>query len=196
MTKPALVTLLAAAAALVGCMDQNTYYDGYADEGMELIESEDWVDYGNLDLVDGELRGDIGDVRGLDQEADLRNGYGDEGYASVEVHANNRDGAAMNLLEVWGGLDQLEPGTQQTYRPEDTDYDSDRLSVQVIGCSGPDVYDWSYDEPADEVEVVVTEDEPGVRRVEYTARTWRTDQFTGLPTSQADVVTGVVEYRP
>jgi hypothetical protein len=192
-TTPLLLLFVVAA---VGCSQQTPYYENYSDADLEFVESEEWVDYGNLDLLGGHVQGDIGNVRGLDQEARLRNGYGDETYASIEMHAENGDGAAMNLLEVWGGVDQLQPGTRTTYRPEDVTYEGDEPSVQVIGCAGPSAYDWSYDQPADEVEVVVSEgDEPDVLRLDYTARTFRTEPFSGLPTSQADVVTGSVDIR-
>ena len=192
-TTPLLVLALAAS---VGCTQQSPYYDNYGDDDLEFVETDEWVDYGNLDLVQGYVQGDIGDVRGLDQEARLRNGYGEDTYASMEVHAENTDGAAMHLLEIWGGLDRLEPGTRTTFRPEDTDYEGDELGVQVIGCAGPSPYDWRYDQPADEVEVVVSEgDEPGVMRLDYTSRTFRTEPFTGLPTNEADVVTGSIDIR-
>jgi hypothetical protein len=196
MKKLAAPLLLLTVAALVGCSQQTPYYESYGDDDLEYLDVEEWADYGNLDLVDGHVRGDIGDVHGLDQSAQLRNGYDDTTYASMEVHAENEDGAAMQLLEVWGGLDRLEPGTRQIYRPEEASYDEDELTVQVIGCSGPNTYDWQYDQPADEVEVVVSEgDEPGVMRLDYTARTFRNDAFTGLPSAQADVVTASVSVR-
>ena len=84
MKKLATPALLALSVALTGCLSESVYYDT-GEEQLEFMEDEDWVDYGNLDLIDGELRGDIGDVRGIDQSARLRNGYGDSTYASVEA---------------------------------------------------------------------------------------------------------------
>lgn len=196
MNKLTPLLALLATVVTVGCTQQSPYYESYGDRDLEMLESSELADYGNLDLRGGQIAGDIGTVRGLDEEARLRNGYGDETYASLEVHADNEDGAAMNLVEVWGGLDRLEPGTRQTFRPEDTDYEGDELSVQVIGCAGPSAYDWQYDAPADEVEVEVSEgSEPGVLRLDYTARTFRNARFTGLPTQEADVVTASVNVR-
>lgn len=187
-----LSSLVAAFGALTGCMTQNEYYDQYDSERVEFVERSGVVDAyeGNLDLLAGHMRGDVGNVRDIDSNASLLTGYGDTEYASVELHADTRSGVAMNLLDIYGGLDALEPGLVQTFRSSD-DIDYGALNVQVLNCAGQARYSWDYDQPADEVQVRVSEaDEPGALRVNYTARTFDVDPFTGLQTGGVSEVAG------
>lgn len=181
----------ALAIATTGCMTQNEYYDQYDPDAVELISDDDMMQYqGNLALTEGHMRGDVGTVRGIDGPSSLLTGYGDGEYASIEVHAEGREGAAMNLLEIYGGLDALEPGFSRTFAASD-EMRYDTLGVQLLNCSGESRYAWDYDEPADEVHLEVSEtDIPETLRVDYTATTHELDPFTGMPTGRVSLVEG------
>lgn len=187
-------SFLSAAALMVttGCMTQNEYTDRYEPGSVELQDpmARDMAYEGNLEVLSGHMRGDVGDVQDIDSEASLLTGYGDMEYANVEVHAETADGAAMNLVEIYGGLDALEPGMRRTFTSSDQ-LDYDELGVQVLNCAGGSRYAWDYDQHADEVVMEVSEgDAPGVLRVDYTARTFDVDPFTTLPTGSSTSVTG------
>ncbi len=190
-----LSSLVVGLSALTGCMAQNEYYDQYDTERVEFVQVGGVNDVyeGNLDLSAAHMRGDVGSVRDIDSSASLLTGYGDTEYASVEIHADSRDGVAMNLLDIYGGLDALEPGLVRTFRSTD-DIEYGALSVQVLNCAGQERYAWDYDQPADEVQVRVSEaDEPGALRVDYTARTFDTDPFTGIQTGGVSEVEGTFD---
>ena len=194
MKKLATLATLISAVAIVGCTAETPYTEPSNLEGFESVAGDNFYDYGNMLLRQGEMRGDVGSVRGIDSDASMLTGYDDGEWASVEVHADTTRGSAMNLLEVQGGMDELEPGFEGTFSSDDY---NETLNVQVINCSGDSRYDWDYDAPADEVDVVVTEGSaPGDVLVDYEARTFRVDPFTGLQTGEAEMVTGSFEFTP
>lgn len=190
MKKLGILSIGALLATSVGCMTQNEYVDAYDRDSVQMLDRESFAYEGNLELLGGHLRGDIGEVRDLDAEASYLTGYGDQDYVNVEVHADGQRGVAMTLVEIWGGLDQLQPGTTATFRSGEQEYNPSALSVQVIECAGPERYQWNHDAVSDEVVMEVSELEPGVARVDYTARTFEVDPFTGLQTNRTTEVTG------
>lgn len=192
----AKLSSLVGAVALVqaGCMSQNEYAEQYDDSFEYLAPADEYAYQGNLEVLAGHMRGDVGG-RNVDSDASLLTGYGDADYASVEVHAEGRDGAAMNLVDIFGGIDALSPGLQRTFSARD-EVNYDALSVSVLNCAGDSRYAWDYDQPADEVEVAVSEgSEPGVLRVSYTARTFEQDPFTSLPTGRTSDVSGHFDVK-
>ena len=152
MMKKSLVKLLPAASALalvVGCAAERDV--AYEIEGMQELEPSDPAFQGtpgydatpaNLDLSDAELRGRMGEV-GVDDSAWV-DGYADGTYASVYSNVDEaRNGAVMTIFDIEGGLfhDELAPGTQQTFRPEEI-YDAPEGAAFVTVATVALVY-WS-----------------------------------------------------
>jgi hypothetical protein len=195
MKKLGMLGVGALLAASVGCMVENEYLDGYDRGSVQLLDRDSFMYAGNLELNSGHMRGDVGTVRGIDANASYLTGYGDSDYATIEVHADGQRGVAMNLLEVYGGLDRLQPGTEATFRPDEGYYGGNQqLSVQLVNCAGPARYEWDSDDVAAQVTVRVTEPAPGVGRVEYTALTFDTDPYTGLQSNRASEVSGRFDF--
>lgn len=178
------VLLAALCAPLAACAVETPYVDAYDDPVLGQAELDPAAfDYfaGNLEVTDGALHGDIGPVRNIDTPASRLSGYQDEWYASVEVRGRSSGAAAMNIVNIHGGLDALEPGMRRTFRA--SDYTTDGLFVDVMNCSGEVEDAWDYDVAADEVTVEVSEGStPDTLRVDYTTRTDERDPFLGLPT--------------
>lgn len=182
MMKKTLVKLIPAASALalvVGCAAERDV--AYEVEGMEELEASDPAYQGtpgydatpaNLDLGSAELRGRLGDV-GVDDEAWV-DGYADGSYASVYSNVDEaRNGAVMTIFDIEGGLfhDELAPGTQKTFQPQDVyDAPDGAAFVTVVGCSGPTAGAWEFDQTAESVSVNVAEGDAGGRVFNYTAR--------------------------
>jgi hypothetical protein len=201
MKKKSLVKLLPAASALalvVGCAAERDV--AYEIEGMEATLPADPAFEGtpgydatpaNLDLTDAELRGRMGDV-GVDDAAWV-DGYADGTYASVYSNVDEaRNGAAMTIFDIEGGLfhDELAPGTDRTFRPNDIyDVPEGAAFVTVVGCSGPTAGAWEFDQTAESVTVTVDEGQDGARVFNYTARF--DDGY-----AEASVVTGAFTAAP
>ena len=135
----------------------------------ELI-SVSWDDsesFGDVPVSGGYMRGAIGSVERIDTPSGLT-GWSLGGGVEVEAIATPGGDAAMTLITLTGDLSQLQPGRAFRFKgapAEDNDttedegsIDSgDELRVDVVACSGEDVYEWDYDEPADDVIVTCTE---------------------------------------
>ena len=124
-----------------------------------------------IDVNAGVLSGDYGDLVVASESGAEISGFSDGFWTEVNLVVETPKGVAMAIFEVWGDLDGLESGTTRTYnRFEGGSLNS--TYVSVIGCAGPELYDWTYDSPAVEVEVNVSDDpQQGERRVyEFTAR--------------------------
>ena len=161
-----------AALLLSGCVVDRSYDESLANsDGVERFSDQGYGVFGDVALRDGRLVGDIGPVRNLDNDATL-SGWDDGNYTTLEVVAQNQDGAAMNLIDIYGGIDHplLRPGTTHTFSGVDI-AEEGALQLYVLGCAGDAPYQWTYDTPADEVEVTVSETEDGLRRFDFTTRT-------------------------
>lgn len=91
-------------------------------------------------------------------------------YGEVEVLSETQRGAAMHLLYFEGGLhhEALVPGASLVFEEFSTSDEIDDLHIGVIGCEGANAYDWTYDQPAREVRVDVSEGEmPSEVRFDY-----------------------------
>lgn len=165
---------LASLALFAGCMVAERPYDMEMDGDRYGLPTS-FSNYANDGVrpVRGRLAGDIGPaMRGMDEQASL-NGYHDHGYTNLEVVITNESGAAMALLDFYGGVDhaELEPGAELTFVSGDpARSDPDQLHIAGIACSGEgQAYDWTYDEPFEQVDVRVEEtDNPDVMRLDFT----------------------------
>ncbi len=77
----------------------------------------------------------------------------------------------MIIFNVSGGLNHraLVPGAAFTFNNGISD-DVQALSIDAIGCAGPEDGMWEFDVPADEVDVTIEEgEEPGTQVLNYFA---------------------------
>ncbi len=158
--------------SLFGVSDSGyaTTYDDPSDDGAAWGGAGFWgggmYSGDPIDVTDPELAGDIGGIDFPTPTAATASGWEDGDYTSVEVMVEGNRGASMAIVEVRGGLDSLEPGTHR-FSP---DNGSGPTHVGVVGCSGRAAYNWDYDQMAESVEVVVTEDpETGARTYDFEA---------------------------
>ena len=167
MMKAAFIGLTAAVMA-TGCMTQERELDGYG-EDMEYFDEGDFYE-GNVDATSGWIAGDVGDMRGLDESAEV-GGYDEGDYTTLEVLTTNGDGSAMHRLDFYGGLEHpaLRPGNTLVFQGGNYPESNSQIHVEAMACSGAEAYAWDYDDSADRVEMEVFETEdPEVVEVTYT----------------------------
>ena len=169
-----------AALSMGGCYFDFDSFDGY-DEPPPPSARAGFDGYGGveqaLEVRNGAIAGSMGDVEGFSGGVFLEEGWGYEGYSSVQLQAQDRSAgwATMAQLEVDGGLSGLEEG--RVYQFEGyANYDESgiiggaRAHVRVLGCSGPAAGTWEFDTYADDVQVRLTPgSEAGFQRVDYRA---------------------------
>lgn len=197
-TRTGLLTALALTS--VGCVVDREYAEPLDRGDYAFYEGLDFGEFGaNLDLLGGRLRGDIGHLENLEADATELSGYDDGSYSDVQVIAQTERGAAMSWVEIQGGMahPDFRPGFERTYTMNDDAYgDPSGLHVAVIHCAGDQPYEWSYDQPADEVDVRVEEGPtPDTLRVSFTTRTFVVDPFTGFRASTPSESTGEFTLR-
>lgn len=153
-------------------------YEEAAPESVSLIEMQtenpEAFFQGNLDLSDGSLHGQIGDVF-VDHETDLMDGYHEDDLTLVMMQTGPNDASyAMTVLEFVGGLDHpsFAIGENSRFNLYDQyELESGDAFVQVLGCSGDNPNDWEYDNSAQDVSITVSEGSNEDQVViQYTAR--------------------------
>lgn len=165
-----------------GSEEAKTYDERVYDEAPEpetsLAEGQttapDALFQGNLDLSNGSLHGQIGDVF-VDHDVNFLDGYHEDELSIVMMQTGPHDSSfAMTLIEFVGGLDHptFTPGERVQFDLQDLqDVESDEAFVQVIGCSGDDPNDWAFDDSAQQVTISVTEgSQENEVVIQYTAR--------------------------
>lgn len=139
--------------AAVGCTIPFEAGGGRGDSGAWVPPNE----YSPADLANGRMTGKLGHVRGFDDS--LRNLVVDTGYGStnVEAHILGEYGWAMIAVSFTGdvGVGDLEVGATLT------PWNQSQFSTDVIGCSGPDYEDFSYDSPPEDYQIAVAQDDAG-----------------------------------
>ncbi len=161
-----LCTLL---LAMVGCAEDTEGIDLWSLGGESSPEY--WAEGGefwsanDLDVRQGALVGSIGHIEGIDDNASILSGWSDGYWTYMEVTVTTSEGAAMAVLQTPGDLTSLRAG--QTYTGSAGDWEG--TSVSLLGCAGPEPGYWTYDEPAQEVEVHVMRSDGGVVALEFEA---------------------------
>jgi len=176
--------LISAAATLSGCTFD--FDRGYWEEDVRYAEPVGYDASGTLEVEAVDLRGDLGTVRGFSGGIWLDEGDGWDGYSQVQIQSQSAGAWAVFVqVEVDAGFAALEPG--QRYRFEgwgDGGY-AGAPHVRVMGCSGPRPDDWSYDQYADSVDVVVQDStRPGWIQVEVVAHFESWDEVGSGTTTQ------------
>ena len=190
MNKIAIGFTILAAALMVGCIDS---YDYGANDSSRFQPDQQMNGGfgGNIDLTDGRMAGEIGQVA-VDTTRPELNGYDDGDFAYVEVLGAGENGVAMNIVELNGGLDHpaLQDGFTQRFSYDDYFAgDESELRVMSLGCSGDEAFAWDYDQPASETEIAVLEVEDGLQ-IDYVASTERIDPMTGVSTGEMQTSEG------
>lgn len=143
---------------------------------------------GTVMVDQGTVRGDLGSVEGFSGDAWLQQAYGSPGYTSVELQTQGSGWATMALLSFEGGIDHgaLTPGAHLEFDLQSygLTYDgTSSLFVTVVGCSGDQPNDWSFDQTATSVTIDVSAGStPDRVRIDFTARfdyAGRTQVITG-----------------
>lgn len=154
---------------LVGCSTErqlNSY-----NENVEYFDESEFASYGNLTTSSARMRGDIGTMRNIDNEADIQ-GYDDGDYTTLEIVTSDNRGAAMHWVEVYGGLNHpaLQPGNNLSFQGGNIPSNAGEIHVEAMACQGDQIYAWDYDEPANRVDVAVrdVEGRDDVVQVDYT----------------------------
>jgi hypothetical protein len=156
----------------------------YVDEREEWRSDGDvgYVASGNLLVENGFQAGTMGDVSNYAGTAFRQDGFSHPGFSEVRLDSSGRGWWVMSGLRIRNAtLDDLVPNV--TYRsatssvseggidgaavPED-DVEDD-VEIDVVGCSGPQVDQWNFDNYAEQVEVEVEDVGGGVRRVFWRA---------------------------
>ncbi len=180
MRRDQIPTLLAgtamAAALATGCIQERSYNISPQIEPNRPTLN----DYASVrGAIDGHIRGDIGPVTGLNNDATEMMAFDDGDYASIETVVELPGRATMTLLSIVGPDTVLRAGFSGNFSLES--YASDATNVTMLGCVGQevDVYD-EYDMPADEVNVeVVAGDQPDELDVAVTGLWHDHDGSTG-----------------
>ncbi|HEY4222690.1 MAG TPA: hypothetical protein VGO62_15145 [Myxococcota bacterium] len=179
------ILVLAAAPALVGgCMESRTY------ENPNQNGPSPFTTPSNLAVSGGHLQGDIGTVKGFDDNATLTEGATD-GYQSsyVKVQSDKTAGTGMVILNLYGvNLNELKLG-QTAF----TNFNSN-TSMYALGCSGQNASNIDYDQPADHGTVTVAQGVNGTRQVTVHGE-W-TQDASGNTLTTPSVATGSFTYQP
>lgn len=118
------------------------------------------------------LQGNLGNITSFSSDAPELSIRRSTGSAYVRIDALNASARwwAMTALTVTGGLTHasLQPGAHLSFTPSSTS--TNGLRVSVLGCSGPARNNYTYDHPADRVDVDVMDgSEPDTHRMVFTA---------------------------
>lgn len=167
---PLLLAGSALAFGSIGCTNSRDY-EAVADDRFERQGNFANFTESNIQVGEGRLVGDVGGLTAIDESARV-NGSHDANFTVLEVVVQNERGSAMNLLQIYGGVDndQLAPGSRLTFNLDAPDYSGDSVFVDGIACSGPgEPGAWDYDEPLESVEVEVEAgEEENMRRLNFT----------------------------
>jgi hypothetical protein len=191
------LSLAIAALALGGCMTLDE--DGTSPErrpGSVTVEQDRWAapntdwratpapsdepDYWRglgLEILDARLEGSIGHVVALNGSATEATGVADSYWSTLSVtvdKAGMNTGAGMIILDVQGDIRTLSAGRHRlgAFLPRDSDSWEAAPAPQpmyIIGCAGDNPGEWTFDQPAEDAEIVVDDRDPDVLRITFTA---------------------------
>jgi len=133
-------------------------------------------DYSAEDLANGRMLGEMGSVRNFNDtlhNLSINTGYGD---TYVEAHILGEYGWAMVGVTISGdlGVGDLDVGATLNPRNES------RFYTYVVGCSGPDYQDFSFDNSPEDYEVTVAQDDAGELYLDVAANFGSDGTVTGV----------------
>jgi hypothetical protein len=155
-----------------------------------------WSDYdspgyaaSNLSVENGHQSGAMGEVAGYEGAAFQHEGYAYDGYAHIRIDSQGRGWWVMTAIDISGvDLEALEPGVVYA-TPTAGVIEEGHPQVDVLGCSGPTVGNWTYDRHAERTEIQVQDLSNGARRVSF--RAW----FTSYDGSAEQLAEGSFDVR-
>lgn len=145
------------------------------------VQTPDWTDNNDslsLNILDARLDGSVGPVGQLASQATETTSYADGYWSTVTVTVDKEGsgaGAAMAILDMQGDIRALEAGVYQVdfVAPDSDEFTQtqpqDWETMYIIGCSGDDPGEWSFDQPADDAEIVVDDSAADVLTITFTA---------------------------
>jgi hypothetical protein len=145
----------------------------------DFVDQDDLWGNGSLSLnvLDARLVGSIGSVDGLAHPASEVTSYADGYWSNVTVtvdKAGTNTGAGMMILDMQGDIMALPAGVHRLnyVAPDSDEWGRDPYGSQslfLIGCSGDNPGEWSFDQPAEDAEVIVDDRDPDVLSITFTA---------------------------
>lgn len=123
------------------------------------VEDIDWDSpyQSNVNADSARLDGRMGDVSFAEaDEAWVNVAMVESDYAWFDIRNDGPGGTGMAMLNLYFDIQDLEPGMvlHGGFDPESWD-ESEPMMIDLVGCSGDVEDEWEYDEPAEDVEIVV-----------------------------------------
>lgn len=168
MSRTILITAAIAAFANVGCfvLPERPGLGGtYSSEPGAYGRGS-----GSLVVTSGSQRGDMGDIRRFDSVAHELNGSYSPSHSYIRLDSMGRGWWVMSAINISGDLagPEFAPGTSRRFTSRV--WNSGEPSVSVVGCSGPEYGNYTFDAAGEEVEISVQSLPNGMRRMAYTVR--------------------------
>lgn len=148
--------------------------DWNVDDGEDPVDPWDdpyYQDVESLVMREGQLRGDVGPVQNLSHDATEMYGSRMDGWVTFQTTVRADPRIAMTIVDFMGDIDALERGRTYHYDSDGATSSASAPWLSVIGCAAADDPDegFDYDQPAEEVEVVIEEPDEATVEVEYDA---------------------------
>ncbi len=136
----------------------------------------------------GFLRGAVGPIDGLADDANELQGTAQDGWTTVTTTVSDESRLAMTIVEMMGDLDMLEPG--KPYRYDVNGYAAQDVNapwLAIIGCAADDPDEGlDFDQAAEEVVITVDAPDEASLDVQYDAVFVSYDEY-GRPTGESIV---------
>jgi hypothetical protein len=171
MSRTTIISTLAVATALAGA----GCFRAPDAPGIDGDWSTPTPDYGYtssaITVENGSQSGDMGSILRFSGAATNLGGYGDSyspSYSNIRLDSTGSDWWVMSAINISGDLagPGFAPGTHRTFSGV---YDGGD-SVSVTGCSGPELGNYTFDAPSNDVEITVQSLPSGMRRMDYVVR--------------------------
>lgn len=124
-----------------------------------------------ITIANGEQNGDMGDIRGFSAGAEDMSGYGNTytpSYSNIRLDSVTDSYWVMSSINISGDLagPAFAPGTHRTFTSGV--YEDGEPTVNVVGCSGPEYGNYTFDASGSDVEITVQALPDGARRMDFT----------------------------
>lgn len=145
---------------------------------------------GDLEVSNPQLRGQIGDMNSLEESTVSSTAWSEPALAQVFTTGVKAEGAAMTIVEIYGGLDHPD-----FYDDEPATFRGDEFAqggqafASVIGCSGPEEGEWEFDRESESMTIQAQQEADGSTTFRYEAR------FSSWDNSSRSMVSGAFVLR-
>ena len=140
----------------------------------------------SLRVNSGQQAGSMGDIRNFTGVATRLEGNYSPSYSHLRLDSEGSFGWVMSSINVSGDLagPEFAPGTHRIYTNGVPSEGEGEGSVSVVGCSGEEFGNYTFDGPPAETEILIVQLAGDARRMDYT-----------LTFSDGAVTTGSVVYQ-